>query len=280
MARTIKVATCQFAVCSDIGKNFSAIKKQVKTAVLNKADIVHFSECCLSGYGGLDFKKYHEGQEKQIQSAILKIQSLARNHKIHIIFGTHYFEGKGEKPLNSLFVINQKGEIEIRYDKRLLSEFDLDWYKAGTEPGIFYINNIKCGLLICHEWRYPELYRQYYRLGVELLFQSWYDGNYTEKEYQSEGKNLGEVIPGFVRGNAANNKLWISAANTSKRQSSFPAFVCRPDGVVPGKLKRNVPGVFISKINMDKKYLDLSGHLREEVMLHNNGVYTTIRHNN
>ena len=92
-------------------------------------------------------------------------------------------------------------------------------------------------------------------IGVELLFQSWYDGNYSEEEYRDEGKNLGEVIPGFVRGNAANNKLWISAANTSKKQSSFPAFVCRPDGSILGKLKRNTPGVLFSLININKKYL-------------------------
>lgn len=265
MARIIKVATCQFAVGADIRKNFSAIKKQVKTAAQNNADIVHFSECCLSGYGGFDFEKYLPETEKQIQKSISEIQKQAKTHKIWVIFGTYYFERKSNKPFNSLFVIDNNGKIKHRYNKRLLSEFDMDWYTAGKEPGVFEINGIKCGLLICHEWRYPELYRQYYHLGVELLFQSWYDGNYNEEEYQSEGKNLGEVIPGFVRGNAANNKLWISAANTSKKQSSFPAFVCRPDGSILNKLKRNVTGVLLSKIDINQKFIDLSSHLRDRL---------------
>ena len=221
MTRKLKVATAQFAVNSDVDKNLSAIRKQIKKAAEQKADVVHFSECCLSGYGGFDFEEFKPEKEKQINESISKIQELAKQHKIWVIFGTHFFEGEMEKPFNSLFVINNNGEIEHRYDKRLLAEFDFDWYKPGTEPGIFYLNEIKCGLLICHEWGYPELYRQYYHLGVELLFQSWYDGNYSEEEYQDEGKNLGEVIPGFVRGNAANNKLWVSASNTSKKQSSF-----------------------------------------------------------
>ncbi len=38
-----------------------------------------------------------------------------------MIFGTHFFEGKMEKPFNCLFVINSSGEIETRYDKRLLA---------------------------------------------------------------------------------------------------------------------------------------------------------------
>lgn len=266
MTNTLKIASTQFAVCSNIDKNLLAIKKQVKIAAQNKADLVHFSECCLSGYGGFDFEKYNAETEIQIKSAIHEIRKLAKIHSIWIIFGTHFFEGKQENPYNSLFVINSEGEIEIRYDKRLLSEFDLDWYSAGTEPGVFELNGIKCGLLICHEWRYPELYRQYYKLGVQLLFQSWYDGNYTEEEYQSEGKNLGEVIPGFIRGNAANNKLWVSASNTSKKQSGFPAFVCNPDGKVLGKLKRNVTGVLISNINFTNEYMDLSSHLRDKVI--------------
>jgi len=265
MARKLKLATCQFAVDSDVGKNLREIKKQIKKAAEQNAEVVHFSECCLSAYGGFDFQEFSSEAETQISNGISEIREQAKRFKVWVIFGTHFFEGDGEKPYNSLFVINNKGEIEIRYDKRLLAEIDLDWYKPGKEPGLFSIKGIKCGLLICHEWRYPELYRQYYHLGVEMLFQSWYDGNYTEEEYQDEGKNLGEVIPGFVRGNAANNKLWISAANTSKKQSSFASFVSQPDGRVFGKLKRNTSGVLISEIDLEKDFIDLSSHLRDKV---------------
>lgn len=265
MTRKLKIATSQFAVCSEIGKNLSVMKKQIKIAAEKKAKLIHFPECCLSGYGGIDFEKYSPETEKQIQNGISAIQKAAKHYKIWVIFGTHFFVGKMEKPFNSLFVIDKNGEIEHRYDKRLLAECDLDWYAPGKSPGIFEIDGIECGLLICHEWRYPELYRQYYKLGVALLFQSWYDGNYSEEEYQSEGKNLGEVIPGFVRGNAANNKLWISAANTCKKQQGFPVFVAQPDGRILGKLKRNFTGVLISEIDFNKDHIDLSSHLRDVV---------------
>ena len=265
MEKTLTIATCQHAVSPNVGKNLKAIKKQVKIAYERGADIVHFSECNLSSYAGIDFKKYDPEREQQIENGIAEICKLAGKFKIWIIFGTHFFKNGAKKPFNSLFVVNNTGDIEIRYDKRLLSEFDLDWYKAGSEPGIFHINGVDCGLLICHEWRYPELYREYHHLGVELVFESWYDGNYSDEDYENQGKNLGEVIPGFVRGNAANNKLWISGANTSKKESSFPAFVTQPDGGIFGKLKRNVPGVLISKIDYEQKFSDLSGHLRSKV---------------
>lgn len=262
----LNIATSQFAVDSNIKNNLVSIEKQIKIASKDGADIIHFCECSLSAYVEIDFPKYTAETNTQIKTGIARICKLAQLHSIWVIFGTHLFEDNMEKPFNCLFVINNQGEIETRYNKRLLSKFDLDWYSAGTEPGVFELNGIKCGLLICHEWRYPELYRQYYKMGVQLLFQSWYDGNYTEEEYQTEGKNLGEVIPGFVRGNAANNKLWVSASNTSKKQSGFSAFVCNPDGKVLGKLKRNVTGVLISEINFTKEYMDLSSHLRDKVI--------------
>lgn len=262
----LKIATSQFAVNSDIEKNLSIIKRQINTAAMKGAHLIHFCECSLSAYGGIDFPNYSEENTQQIQKGIAKICELAQLHNIWVIFGSHIFEGEIEKPFNSLFVINNKGKIEHRYDKRFLAQFDLDWYSAGKKPGLFEINGIKCGLLICHEWRYPELYRQYYKLGVNILFQSWYDGNYSEQEYLEEGKNLGEVIPGFVRGNAANNKLWVSAANTCKKQQGFPAFVCRPDGFITGKLKRNTTGILFSEIDFSKEYIDLSSHLRDEVI--------------
>ena len=266
MSRKLVLATSQFAVDSNIEKNLANIKKQIKIASGKGVDIIHFPECCLSAYAGIDFHQFTTEANEKIQAGIAKICELPQCHNIWVIFGTHLFERDTQKPYNSLFVINNSGKIEKRYDKRLLSGFDKKWYKEGEEPGIFSIYGVKCGLLICHEWRYPELYRQCYKLGVDLLFQSWYDGNYSEKEYQEDGKNLGEVIPGFVRGNAANNKLWISASNTSKKQSGFSAFVAQPDGGVLGKLKRNTSGVLISEIDFDVEYLDLSSHLRDKVI--------------
>ena len=61
---------------------------------------------------------------------------------------------------------------------------------------------------------------------------------------------------------AANNYLWISGSNTSRKESCFPAFVVRPDGRIHGKLARNRQGVLISRIDLDTTFVDPSGHLR------------------
>ncbi len=264
------IATSQFPVSADIHTNFAYIEKQMRAAKSANADIIHFCECSLSAYTGIDLKNANDQDYSKLQHSINKILELARTLEISVILGSHYFDKNLKRPYNSLYIIDQKGEIEDRYDKRYLTgpqgEQELKYYSPGSRYAVFERNGVKCGLLICHEWRYPELYREYYKLGVHVIFQSWYDGNLSFKDYQNEGKELGDLIPGTVRGNAANNHLWISASNTCKKESSFPAFVVQPDGKIMHKLKRNRTGILISRIDISKTYIDPSSHNRDRVI--------------
>ena len=56
--RTLKVATCQFAVGASIKRNARQIHRFLHKANQAGADIVHFSECALSGYVGTDFSSF------------------------------------------------------------------------------------------------------------------------------------------------------------------------------------------------------------------------------
>jgi predicted amidohydrolase len=264
------IATCQHPVCADIKTNLAAIVELVRSAKSRQADIVHFSESNLTGYAGLDFKQINPDDEPVIMDALEQLKGLAGSLGIWLIIGGHHFEKGLEKPYNSLYLINDQGVIQDRYDKRLLAgtgqEMEHFHYTPGKRPVTFKIKGVRCGLLICHEWRYPELYREYKRLKADMLFQSWYDGNLSTPRYLSDGKELGSLITGTVRGNAANNYLWISGSNTCKKESCFPAFMVQPDGKIHGKLVRNRPGVLISKIDLNRSFVDPSGHLRDSII--------------
>ena len=52
--KELRSATCQFSVEADIQHNLKWILKQIEQAADQKADVVHFSECALSGYAGVD----------------------------------------------------------------------------------------------------------------------------------------------------------------------------------------------------------------------------------
>ncbi len=270
MPRKIIIATCQHSINADINKNLKVIINQIIQAKQQQADIVHFAECSLSGYGGIDFVDYEEQDQDLLKAAITEITAIAKKYQITVLLGSHFFIKDQRKPFNSLFLISSEGKILHRYDKRLLFEMDEGkeekYYLLGKTAVIFQLNGIRCGLLICHEWRYTELYREYKSMGVELVFQSFYDRVLNIEEYQKSGIDQEKLLTGTMMGNAANNHLWISASNTSKKESCLPSMVIQPDGRLKSKLKRNRTGVLITEIDMDQKFDDPSKYWRDKFL--------------
>ncbi len=262
----LHIAVCQHSLSGDIEKNLKTTLRQVKDASLKGADIALFPECNLTGYAGLEFHKYHDEDYKKLQEAIKEIEKKAKELNLWIIVGGYRFESNFDLPYNSLFVITDKGRLEYTYDKRLLTAGDSGWdneyFTPGKDPITFSIKGIKCGILICHEWRYPELYREYKSLGADLIFQSWYDANVRPDEYRISGSDHGSLIMGAVRNNAANNYLWIAGSNASNRESSIGSFVARPDGKLVSKLARNKNGILIETVDLSERFIDPSKHNR------------------
>ena len=76
----------------------------------------------------------------------------------------------------------------------------------------------------------------------------------------------GMTMPATMVSMAANNFVWISASNTSARQSCWPSFVVRPDGVITGRLARNRTGLLISEIDPTVPYYDSTVAWRDRSM--------------
>ncbi len=280
----LNVATCQFPMSAQIESNRQFVAKQMRQAKQKGADVAHFPECALSGYADVvDYKKL---DWQELESATRAVLALARELGIWVILGSvHRLSGK-HKPHNSLYIINDRGEIQDRYDKRFCfgkvddPEGELIHYTPGDHSCVIEIAGVRCGTLICHEYRYPELYRELKRQGVELVFHSYYTGNFSRKILRemrqqvggkfhplNPGKTLPEItMPAGMHARAADNYMWISCSNTSARESSWPNFVVRPDGVIVGRLRRNVAGVLITKIDTVAEYYNSTGPWRMRAM--------------
>lgn len=270
MRRELIVATCQFPVSGPVEKNRTHIATLLANAKEQGAEVAHCSESSLSGYAGYEFKRYDRHRQRLITSALAQIAEHCAALRIWAVVGSHHFDAAMEKPYNCLWVIDDQGVMVKRYDKRICygrpGEHEHCYYQPGKEPVVFKINGVVCGLLICHEWRYPELYREQKLLGTEVLFQSFYDGNLSARAYEEEGKEMGSLVTGTVRGRAANNHLWISASNTSKRESCYGSFLVQPDGRLLNQLKRNVTGVMVNRLDLSKTFADPSGPWRDRAI--------------
>ena len=205
----LRVATGQFPVSGSIEKNEGYVLRQIRSAAGRRADVVLFSEAALGGYAGLDIPSFRGYDWARLRQATLAVMDAAREHGIWVVLGSNHRLSGSRRPHNSLYVIGPDGRVVDRYDKRFLAGADLDHYQAGTRAVVVRIRALRCGFLVCHEWRYPELYRQYKGLGVDVVFQAWYDGGLGARGWREEGALLADVIPSAAQGHAAANHFWI-----------------------------------------------------------------------
>jgi len=112
---------------------------------------------------------------------------LADELDLYVLLGSTHQLSDGNKPHNSLYMIGPEGVIIDRYDKRFCTNGDLKYYTPGDHFVEFDIKNVHCGLLICYDVRFPELYRQYSKKNVHVLFQSIYLCHYPIHRHQTAG---------------------------------------------------------------------------------------------
>ncbi len=272
----LKVASCQFPVSSDIHENARWIEQQVIEAKRKGADIVHFPECALSGYPGVDMESMENFSWETLYTCTDSILDLARKLKIWIVLGSIHRLSEGHKPHNSLYLINPEGRITDRYDKRFCTEGDLAFFSPGAHFVTFEINGVHCGMLICYDVRFPELYREYRKLNTDLLFQSFHNAR------QKKGSIHPVIMPRSAQVRAATNYFYMSLANSSAPES-WPCYFILPDGLILNKLELNKPGILISDVVVSDRYYDASKPFRDKAMegqLHSGETVRDVRSDN
>ncbi len=232
----LKVATCQFPVSGNIESNADFIKRFIKEAALNKADIVHFSEAALSGYPPKDVPSFQSFDWDALRAETRNIMSLAKRHDIWVVLGSAHYISENEKPLNCLYIISNEGKIIDRYDKSMLTGGDLRFYTPGNHTVVLELNGFKLGFLICYDSCFPEMYNIYRHKDVKIMFHSFYNAHHKGKTI------LDEIIPAEIRVRASDNLMWVIASNSSGHYSSWPTCIARPDGSLE-MLGRGVPGI-------------------------------------
>ena len=253
----LKVATCQFAVSSSIKRNSRRICEFLQRAGKSKADIVHCSECALSGYVGTDFPNFDGYDWSLLGEKTEKIMALAGQLGLWVILGsTHRLTGPN-KLHNSLYLINPKGKIADRYDKRFCTKGDLRRLTPGNRFVYFTINGVKCSLLICFDLRFPEIYRELYKRNVSCIFQSFYNARQKSPSVHTH------IMRQTMQCRAATNYFWISMANSSGYYSPYPSCFIQPDGKIARQLRANRAGLMVNTVDLKKKFYDPMANFRD-----------------
>lgn len=153
-------------------ENEKKIFKQLSEALQDKPDVICLSELFLS-WG----KDFYAGKVKQEE--IKQYQNFAKINNVNIILGSVALESDNtDKTTNTSFVINRNGNIVGRYDKIHMYTVNKPNYKLdenddtipGKNLGIFELDNVKIGVGICFDLRFPEYFRELTKRGAEIIF--------------------------------------------------------------------------------------------------------------
>lgn len=234
----LRIAICQFPVSCNIASNAKFIRRFMKEAAEVAAHAVHFPETALSGYGRSDFTPSSTDNWQELEEHTQEIVNLAGEFGLWVVLGSCRKVANSEKPANCIHVISNTGRIVGTYDKQQLTPSESAWYTPGNGFLVITINGIKCGLLICYEACFPDLFEAYRKKDVQLIFHSCHNVSGKPKPL------FQELTLAQIRTRAADNQMWISDSNSSARYSFSTTCIARPDGSVRSA-RRHTNGILL-----------------------------------
>ncbi|EIT84378.1 carbon-nitrogen hydrolase [Fictibacillus macauensis ZFHKF-1] len=279
---SIVVATSQFPVSADVLRNTEEVLRQMAAAKAQGAHVIHFPEGALSGYAGVDCPTFAALDWALLKSCTEEVMLAARHLGIWVLVGSAHPLLPPHKPRNCVYVITDEGTLLDRYDKMFCAgqdeaHGDLAHYSSGNYFCVFSIGDCVCGVQICHDYRYPELYRVYKQRGVDVMFHSYHAGNIPQarlfdmeqcvppvlRAYNTGSTYPELTMPATMVSYAANHYMWISCSNSSAKTSCWGAFIVQPDGVIAGKLAKHEEGFCLTTIDLQQAYYDSTAAWRD-----------------
>lgn len=232
----MKIAACQFAVSGDIQSNLSTIEKYVSHAAQQNAALIVFPECALTGYPPLNIPAAQSVDFCKLEEAHAKLRHLSNARRIHILAGTiTRFESSFR---NSAILFSPDKEPAF-YHKRALWGWDRENFAPGNESGIMWVNELKIGVRICYEVRFPEFFRELYREKTDLNIVLFHD------TCTSDHPDRYELIKAHLRTRAVENITPVLSANSCAAHQTAPTALFDPSGSILSELFPGKEGLLI-----------------------------------
>jgi predicted amidohydrolase len=171
----MRVAVCQMRSTDDVAENVAEAVRLLGEAAGGGADLAVLPEL---------FDHLGPNAEARAVAAPLlggavsdALSDAARTHGIWVQGGSVH-ELDGDRLFNTAPLFDREGELVARYRKIHLFDVVLDGeppfresatFAAGTELVTYPIEDVRVGLAVCYDLRFPELFRGLMTLGAELF---------------------------------------------------------------------------------------------------------------
>ena len=210
VSRTIDVAAVQMNSGADKEVNVADAIELIERAAGTGARLVALPEVWT--YLG-DADGIRDAAEEIPGPTIERLAEEARRHGIYLHCGSIFEQVPGDPCVyNTTAVLNPAGELIARYRKIHLFDVSFDGQftylesniiAPGDEIVVVDVDDVKVGLSICYDLRFPELFRLLALQGAELIILPAAFTQYT-------GKDHWELL---LRARAVENQVFMVAPN-------------------------------------------------------------------
>jgi len=200
----LRVTLVQVNAGREIQANLGRLKQLL--AGIGTTDVIALPEVfALRG----STRDYHDSAQPLTGALIDFLASLAHRHNAWVLAGS-IVEDDRPSVYNTSVLINRRGEIAASYRKIHLFDSELDsgeiiresdTWSAGTTPVSADLEGWQCGMAICYDLRFPELFRHYSAAGANILF---LPSNFTRRT----GQDHWEIL---LRARAIENQCYVIA---------------------------------------------------------------------
>ncbi len=246
MGRSVRVAAVQMRFGAHVAENLATMESAILRLARRKIDIAVFPECCLNGY----LVPAEERDWKATAAGVKALKALAREKRMALVFGLAERNAK-KLPYNSVLALDKRGVIAGRYSKQHLISWDREFFAPGRRKAkLIKLAGLKLATLICYDIRFPEPARGAALKGAELLCYSL--------AASGSGGWKKPVMEGHLRSRAAENGLFVVAANRLEKVMMMNSRIVDPDGLDLAKAPMNRAIEIVTEIDprsADHKHL-------------------------
>ena len=255
MSEAIRVAALQMRSGTEPEPNLAALERLVAEAAGLGA------RYALSPEVTVVFAENREGLSRvagpyENNQALQRVAEMARRHRLHLHLGSLAVALPDGHYANRSVVFSPEGEVVAAYDKIHLFDATLpgvkayresETYRGGSAAVIAPAADMRLGLTICYDVRFPALYRTLAEGGAEVIA---VPAAFTAPT----GEAHWEVL---LRARAIETGCYVVAAaqggaHQNGRQTWGHSMVVDPWGEVIAELPHDQPGVLIADIDLDK----------------------------
>ncbi len=242
-AGQLRIAAVQFPLSGEIDRNYHRMALWLERAAGEGAQLVQFSETALTGYHRVHLDDPQAIDRELLAARNRDLRQLAAGLGVWLVYGSTHFAEPDALPFNCLYAVGPQGRELCRYDKVFLTDTDAQAYRPGNALKVLRIGSFRVGLTICFDMRFPEIFRRYLQAGVNLVLIS---------SYQCRGPRAGHmrlVAPANLVTRAAENGIWLSAANASDAPAWHESMIVRFNGQVLARARRHRASLAIATLD-------------------------------